>query len=162
MVDGALVTAQLVYRDMLRTHIAPRLRGLGFTGSGATYVLPDDARWLLLGFQQRNIRADCVRFTVNLTVADKETWDSARLAFSWLGVRPRANARFPPYSTGIRLGNLMPPMGNDRWWEVGPPRPSKAVATRILRAIEDLAVPWLRTGATRWPELVDPAGTTGT
>jgi uncharacterized protein DUF4304 len=99
--DGALVTAQDVYRDMLRTHNAPRLRGLGFMGSGATYVLPDDARWLLLGFQQRNIRADCVRFTVNLSVADKETWDSARLAFSWLGEDPGPT----PASRGIRLAS---------------------------------------------------------
>jgi hypothetical protein len=45
-------TVQIVYADMLRTEIAPRLRVLGFKGSGNSYVLPDDDRWLLVGFQK--------------------------------------------------------------------------------------------------------------
>jgi uncharacterized protein DUF4304 len=146
---------------MLRTQIAPRLRSLGFKGSGAVYVLPDDARWLLIGFQKTYYsRADCVRFTVNLTAADKVMWDEARRRFDWLGIRPTGNSDFAPYSRMIRLGNLMPPNGSDRWWEIGPRRPSKPAASRILKAIESLAVPWLRVGTTRWPELIDAPSAT--
>ena len=152
MADPDVVTAQVVYATMLRTEIAPRLRTLGFKGSGAVYVLPDDERWLMVGFQKDYYsRADCVRFTVNLTVADKATWDKARLEDPSLGVRPSGNSAYPPYSNVIRLGNLMPPMGNDRWWEVGPKRPSRPAANRVVKAIETLAIPWLRFGITRWP-----------
>jgi hypothetical protein len=150
-------TAQTVYATMLRTEIAPRLRELGFKGSGSKYVLPDDDRWLIVGFQKGQYsRADSVPFTVNLTIADKRAWAEARDRKSWLPLRPGGNSHYPvDEQSVIRLGNLMPPDGQDRWWEVRPTRPSGPTAARVLIAIERLALPWFRTGAARWPEMVE-------
>jgi hypothetical protein len=148
------VTAQSVFAEMLRTEIAPHLRGLGFKGSGRSYVLPDDERWLIVAFQKDYYsRADCVRFTVNLAVANKRAWNEARVTAPGLPRRPSGNAHYWEDQSGgvIRLGNLMPPDGQDRWWEVGPGRPSGPQAKRILLAIERLAIPWFRTGVARWP-----------
>jgi uncharacterized protein DUF4304 len=149
-------TAQTVYATMLRTEIAPRLRELGFKGSGSSYLLPDDDRWLIVAFQRgRYSRADCVPFTVNLTAGDKRTWAEARARMSWLPLRPSGNAHyFVDQQSVIRLGNLMPPDGQDRWWEVRPTHPSGPTAARVLIAIERLALPWFRTGAARWPEMI--------
>jgi hypothetical protein len=148
-------TAQAVYADMLRTEVAPRLRGLGFKGSGSSYVLPDDDRWLIVAFQKDHYsRKDCVRFTVNLSVADKREWAEARVATTSLPLRPSGNTQYMGTEMAIiRLGNLMPPNGQDRWWEVGPLRPGGPPAKRVLKAIERLALPWFQTGAARWPEM---------
>ena len=82
-------------------------------------------------------RADCVKFTVNLTVSDKRIWAIHRDRYDWYPVRPSGNSTYMPGSAQIiRLGNLMPPDGQDRWWEVGPRRPSGPAARRILKAIE--------------------------
>jgi hypothetical protein len=158
MSDSDEPTAQAIYNDMLRTAIAPRLRALGFKGSGASYVLADDRRWLIIGFQKdRYSRADCVRFTVNLTAADKAVWAEAHAEKPWLPRRPSGNSHYFEAEPGvIRLGNLMPPHGEDRWWEVGPRRPSGPAATRVLRAIERLALPWFRSGVARWPNITQP------
>jgi hypothetical protein len=156
MRTGRAGTAQAVYADMLRAEIAPRLRTLGFKGSGSAYVLPDDESWLIVGFQKdRYSRADCVRFTVNLTRANKQAWAADREYEPSLPVRPSGNsADLFGTSKVIRLGNLMPPRGEDRWWEIGPNRPSKRAATRIGDAIERLAVAWLRDEtATRFPQM---------
>jgi uncharacterized protein DUF4304 len=146
MGDAGAVTAQAVYADMLRSEIAPRMRSLGFTGSGPAFVLPDDDRWLIVAFQKdRYSRADGVRFTVNLTVADKATWAADRRYEPSLPVRPSGNARYViGTATVIRLGTLMPPRGEDRWWEIGPARPSGPAARRVLNAIEAHALSWLR------------------
>jgi hypothetical protein len=151
-------TAQNLYAEMLRTEIAPRLRALGFKGSGSSYVLPTDDRWLIVAFQKDSYsRADCVRFTVNLTVANKRAWAEARIETPSLPLRPSGNAHYiEAEHVVIRLGNLMPPDGQDRWWEVGPRRPSGPSARRVIKAIERLALPWFRTGAARWPKMVRP------
>ena len=143
---------------MLRTEIGPRLRSFGFKGSAPSYVLPDDERWLIVAFQKdRYSRADCVRFTVNLTVARKREWANGRANAPWLPLRPSGNAHYMQAGhVVIRLGNLMPPDGQDRWCEVGPSRPSGPAARRVLRAIERLAIPWFRTGAARWPDMAQP------
>ena len=153
MGERDVVTAQAVYTEMLRSEIAPRLRALGFKGSGPSFVLPDEARWLIVAFQKdRYSRADWVRFTVNLTVADKAAWADARQYEPTLPVRPSGTVR---YTLGdakvIRLGNLMPPSGGDRWWEVGPNRASGPASRQVLDAIERLALAWLRDGTIRWP-----------
>ncbi len=46
------MTAQETYASMLREQIAPRLRALGFQGSGGVYRLPDEREWRQLGFQK--------------------------------------------------------------------------------------------------------------
>ena len=138
-------TAQAIYADMLRLQIGPRLRALGFTGSGASYVLRDDERWLIVGFQKdRYSTAAIVRFTVNLTAADKRAWAKAHAEQQWLPARPSGNARYPVGET-IRLGGLMPP-GLDHWWAVEASHASNSAAAQVIEAIEFFALPWLRSG----------------
>jgi hypothetical protein len=60
---------------MLRSEVAPRLRALGFKGSGQVYTLPDEDAWVLVGFQKfTRSTADHVDFTINVTVASKAAW----------------------------------------------------------------------------------------
>jgi hypothetical protein len=146
-----ILTAQHIYAAMLRAEIAPRVRALGFKGSGPAFVLPDEDWWLIVAFQKdRYSRADCVRFTVNLTVANKQAWAADRAYEPSLPIRPSGNTQYSPDTARvIRLGNLLPPRREDRWWEVGPRRPSKPAATRVADAIERVALPWLRQEARR-------------
>jgi len=136
---------------MLRDEIAPRLRAVGLRGSGSAYLLPDADRWLIVGFQKHPVsRADCVEFTVNLVVASKLSWAEDRDYEPSLPIRP--GARYAGNTVNVvRLGELMPPRGDDRWWRVAPTRPTRAVATRVGNAIEHLAIPWLRTARTPNP-----------
>lgn len=145
MADADHSTAQSIYAQMLRTSIAPRLRSLGFKGSGARYILPDADRWLMVAFQKgKNSRSDWLNFTVNLTAADKAGWADARVAESWLPRQPSGNSIYPvEQSAVIRLGNLMP-SGDDRWWELAPGRPTMLAVIEVLDAIEHAAIPWLR------------------
>jgi hypothetical protein len=146
MATGPVVTAQAIYADMLREVITPRLRALGFKGSGPSYVLPDDDWWLIVAFQKKFYsRADWMSFTVNLTVANKAAWANDRGYEPTLPIRPSGNTSYL-FGTEkvIRLGNLMPPRGEDRWWELEPQRPSKPAAMQVGSAIERLAIPWLR------------------
>jgi hypothetical protein len=46
------VIAQEASKEMLQSTIAPRLRALGFKGSGQVFELPDERFWALVGFQK--------------------------------------------------------------------------------------------------------------
>jgi uncharacterized protein DUF4304 len=136
-------TAQDLYTSMLRSAIAPRLRALGFKGSGNSYVLPDHDRWLILAFQKdRYSTAASILFTVNLTSADKHAWAAAQHQQKWVPTRPSGTLRYL-WAEVVRLGALIPP-GHDRWWEVAPGRARDAAAAEVLDAIERFALPWLR------------------
>ncbi len=144
MVTDRRATAQATYTDMLRLEVAPRLRALGFTGSGSSFVLPADDWWQVVGFQKdRHSRADRVRFTVNLTVAGKAAWATERARDPSLPGRPSGNTRYAAASV-TRLGLLLPPRHEDQWWEVVPGTSTTATATRISDAIERHALPWFR------------------
>jgi hypothetical protein len=141
------VTAQETYAAMLREQVAPRLRALGFLGSGSAYRLPDEAVWRRLGFQKdRYSTAEAVRFTVNLSVADKARWAAARVREPWIGARPSGNTRYAlPAETfrAVRIGQLMPGR-RDTWWEVVAGRDTTRLAAEVAAAIAAYALPWLR------------------
>src|SRR5262245_16788124 len=140
-------TAQDMYRAMHRLELGPRMRALGFKGSGGRYVLPDDHRWLVIGFQKnRYSTAACVSFTVNVTAADKQTW-AAHQSEPWVPAQPDGNAAYP-WTDTVRLGGLMP-HGIDRWWQVGPYCSDASATEDVLDAIEHFALPWLQ----RWSKL---------
>ena len=68
---SAVSSAQEIFAAMLRDELAPRLRQLGFKGSRQAFLLPDDHRWIQIGFQKSAWSdAGSVRFTANVTVAD--------------------------------------------------------------------------------------------
>jgi hypothetical protein len=46
-------TAQNTFKRMMREQVAPKLRVLGFKGSGQKFVLASDSHWALLGSNAR-------------------------------------------------------------------------------------------------------------
>ena len=134
------MTAQERYRAMLRDQIAPALRQRGFKGSGTTYLLPDDTHWLQLGFQSSRWNDhEVVRFTVNLSAADKVDWEQLAAARAYPS-RPRPGVLYPPEMPTRRLGTLA--YGQDHWWQI--PEKTDEVAAEVLEAIDRAGLPWLR------------------
>jgi hypothetical protein len=58
---------------MIREHVAPALREMGFKGSGQNYSLPSETHWVSLWFQ-KSAYSDAlrIRFTVHLLVVGKD------------------------------------------------------------------------------------------
>lgn len=127
---------------MVSTELAPELRRLGFLGSGTQYELPSATHWLLVGLQRStSSTADEVRFTVNLSAVDREAWATKRETEKWMGMRPSATV-LGPVTTSKRLGTLV--WGADTWFAVRPHRSTKEVASKVLDAIRDEGISWLR------------------
>ena len=134
---------------MHRVYIAPRLRELGFTGSGGRYVLPDAESWLLAFFQSRLGWTGAILFTVNLSRITKQDWaDYEEIWDRPAGRRPEPIVAMGSSGPGItlRIGNLMGPRGEDRWWELSPDRSPEAVADELVAAIRDVGMVWLQGG----------------
>jgi hypothetical protein len=146
--------AQEAYAAMHRNEVAPRLRELGFKGSAGMYVLPDDEWWRVVAFKKdRYSTRDWVRFTVNLALTAKDEWAEQ-------GTRRDRPRRHPSGAIELvgyhsRIGNQMPPRGEDRWWEIGvdrlvkaaaPPTSPDLVGREVVAAITGFGVPWLLGG----------------
>jgi hypothetical protein len=141
-------TAQQVYAAMLRDEIGPRLRELGFSGSSGVYHLRDDHWWCLVAFQKNYYsRRDWVKCTVNVTRFSKVAWERHRAR---AGGPAKPNGIMDPETPAgvtLRIGNLLPPAGEDRWWELTPRQPTARVSGDVVAAIRDRAIPWLQGGA---------------
>jgi hypothetical protein len=129
---------------MIRGDLAPALRALGFKGSGQVYTLPDAENWALVGIQRSQFsdRND-LRFTINLTVADKAMWAKRRADHLWLPERPSANTSYGGDIWQARIGQLMPERP-DKWWRISPDTDVARLAAEFLAAIRDLALPAMR------------------
>jgi hypothetical protein len=137
-------TAQDVYDDMLRVGIRPRLRALGFTGSGSTFVWPCATAAAQLGFQKSAFSdRDAVKFTVNVTVADFVSWEQARIARPHLPKHPAPNTKYGSFIWQQRIGKLLPE-GEDRWWWLQADGDWTSVADEVVDAIATYIVPELR------------------
>jgi Domain of unknown function (DUF4304) len=137
-------TAQETFRGMIREQIAPRLRTLGFKGSGQRFTLPSESHWALLGFQ-RSAWGDSNEgsFTINLTVVSKAEWEASRSDRPYRRAAPQANAYEGVPTWEERIGMLMP--GDlDQWWQIRAGEPTDALAVEIVGAIEDYALPEMR------------------
>jgi len=136
-------TAVDEFSTVVRDRLAPALRELGLKGSGTAFLLPDEQSWAIVGFQKsRTSDRREVRFTVNLTVANKLDWERARVVTPWLPARPSGNGRYP-VGTVVRLGLIMPG-GRDRWWSVTASAPAAEIVADVIAAIRDHGIPWLR------------------
>lgn len=145
------MTAQDSFATLIRHHLAPALRELGFKGSGGVFTLPDAERWALVGFQRsvHNDRQE-VRFTANLTVGSKAVWQAARMEMSYLPERPAANTRYGSFIWQIRIG-LALPVGRDTWWKVEPRTDLDALARDVIAAIRDHGLPAMQEQMTEDP-----------
>jgi hypothetical protein len=139
---------------MLRDDVAPRLRALGFTGSGQNFALPSATHWALLGFQKSDFSdRGRVAFTINLTVVGREAWEQgSRDAWPAQPVRPPgANWGLPPMLEEVfrgaywhsRIGLVMPG-SRDRWWNVLADADNGDVAVAVVAEIEEFALPAMR------------------
>ncbi|SDM65406.1 DUF4304 domain-containing protein [Allokutzneria albata] len=145
------MTAQDVYKELMRTRFAPWLREAGFRGSAGKFALPSESHWALLGFQ-RSVYSDKdeVRFTINLLCVGREQWESMRAAEPFLGERPTAAVYYGREVAQARIGALTP-SGEDKWWHLRPRRDVEHVVADLFHDLGEYAVPWLRTAAAGYP-----------
>jgi hypothetical protein len=134
------VTAQDVFRAMLRDDIAPALRRMGFKGSGQAFILPSETHWALLSFQKSmHSTSDSVRFAVNYDVTTKEEWENRRRTFgapkrptpSWLH---NGSIGDPPHARGQV----------QHWWILRVEDPTAPLAAEVLSRIHGEALPAMR------------------
>jgi uncharacterized protein DUF4304 len=143
-IRAVMVTAQETYREMMKTQVAPALRGLGFKGSCQNYELPSPGHWAMLGFQKSAWSdASALRFTVNVLVVSRLAWESARSERSYVPTRPTANRLWGDFAWQKRIGALLPG-GQDRWWEVEADDTTDDLAAEVVSAVEDFALPAMR------------------
>ena len=136
---------------MMKEDVAPRLRELGFKGSGQRFELPSEDFWALIGFQKSQWGSkEEVSFTVNITVASRRRWDEARQTRPYLGERPAPNSLYTApklamqdYIWQSRIGFLLP-AGTDWWWELDPATDTRQLADDVVSAIRDYALPAMR------------------
>lgn len=129
---------------MLRDHIAPALRGAGFTGSGTSYVLPSAVHWVMIGFQGSMANtSQRMKFTVNCKVVRKDVWATAYAERPYIGARPKPNVGAGDFEWWERIGRLMP-SGEDQWWWLSPDDDLVAVAEDVADALTRYALPAMR------------------
>jgi hypothetical protein len=138
-----VVTAQVTYQGLVRERLSPGFRGLGFTGSSGKYALGCDTCWVLLALQ-KSAYSDAaeIQFTVNLLVANKVQWASAREERVHLPERPSAGRGYGVPVAQARIGELLPD-GADKWWRVHAGVDLAAVSADVLNDTEQYALPWL-------------------
>jgi len=136
----------------MRDALGPKLRALGFRGSGRRYSLPSETHWALLGFQTSKwSTAKSVEFTVNVTVIAHDAWKRWRELAPYHDERPSANVSYGPGPREMdpalraaywhqRLGELTPER-RDHWWELRAGDDSASVARDVVTAVRDHALP---------------------
>jgi hypothetical protein len=136
--------AQETYVTMMKTSIAPGLRALGFKGSGQNYALPSSGYWALLGFQKSSFSdASELRFTINVLVVAREAWEAKKAERPELRDRPTATTFWGDFVWQRRIGRLLP--GNeDLWWELRADSHTEELASAVLWAVADYALPAMR------------------
>lgn len=134
-------TAQEALAALLREHIGPKLRALGFKGSGAAWTA--DRPGVLVGLGvQRSVHGtrEQTEFTINVTVVSIDAWNALRIERPYLPARPAANTRYGPAVWQRRIGSLMPG-GRDRWWTIGPTSDLGALADEVADPISEHVLP---------------------
>ena len=139
------MTAQDDYRVMIRDHVAPALREMGFKGSGQNYSLPSETHWVSLWFQ-KSAYSDAlrIRFTVHLLVVGKDEWEDMREANDRLPERPRGFYGAPARSWRVsyRPRPKEAPDGRMQiWWGLEAGQPIEPLAKRVISTVRNEALP---------------------
>ena len=139
-----MTTAQDVYKAMMRDNVAPRLRALGWKGSGQRYELSDPEAWVQLGFQpSRDNNSSSVSFTINVSVIDKQAWAVFRNERPALPARPNPSVHYNNELSLIGIGHLL--YGKTAtWWNISVDRPLdhvEWVANGVHVAVVEYAMP---------------------
>lgn len=136
-----MTTGQATFIDFIKTYVAPGLRELGFSGSGNKYKLPNSRCFAILGIQKSAYSTtNEVKFTINLTVADKNDWLEQQRKKTYLPKEPAANTFYGDFVWQSRIGTLLPD-SNDKWWSILPSSDLQQVSEEVLEAIKKYALP---------------------
>lgn len=139
-----MVSAQDTFADMIKLGVRPRLKALGFTGSGTTFVWPSTSCFSQLGIQRSQFsNRDALTFTINVTSADRSAWDLARESRPHLPAKPSPNTFYGTHAWQTRIGKLFPD-GEDKWWTVEADQDWQSVADEVVDAVIRHALPELR------------------
>ena len=126
---------------MVKEQIAPRLRALGFKGSGGKYEYRSPEHWAMIGLQKSAYSDSSeVRFTMNVLVVRRDVWDATRVERPHLPKKPTANAFWGNWVWQHRIGGLLPD-NRDLWWTVAAGLPTDSLADAVLWAVEDFVLP---------------------
>jgi hypothetical protein len=132
-------TAQDAYKAMIRDHLSPRLRALGFKGSGGAYEWPSQSHWIILGVQKsQSSSATAVKFTLNCQVVRRDVWEKERQEHSYLGEKPNPNT-IAGNVWWSRIGRLMSG-GEDKWWWLRPSQDLAGLAEEVASAVHQYVV----------------------
>ncbi|MFC9325017.1 hypothetical protein [Kitasatospora sp. NPDC057015] len=132
-----MTTALALYTRGMRDQFAPALRALGLSGWRHTFSLPDESHWALVGVVRHPL-PDRVRFTLALSLTDKQDWADSGLP----GLRPDPRVRYGVETWRARIGELLP-VDDEVWWEILPgPRWQVAVDDAVA-AVRHYALPEL-------------------
>jgi hypothetical protein len=142
------MAAQDDYREMIRDHIAPALREMGFKGSGQNYALPSETHWVSLRFQ-KSAHSDAlqVRFTVHLLVVGKDEWEAIRETNDLAPDQPRGfwGAPARSWTVSYRPRPMEAPDGwMQLWWELEAGEPIEPLANLVIATIRKEAIPRIR------------------
>ncbi len=147
MTEQVTVTAQELYRAMLRDSIAPRLRALGWKGSGQRFALPDPGAWVQLGFQSSRFNTgDALEFTINISVIDRTAWEVYRAERPELPTRPNPSTHYSRRFEPVRIGHLLAAR-RDTWWHISTDQPRDGIgwtANGVATSVSDYAMPEIR------------------
>lgn len=142
--DQATDSPQQVYSELMKSAFAPALRQVGLRGSAGRFELPSDRFWAQLGFQ-KSAYSDGheVRFTVNLSVIDRDEWNRQIQDKPYLGTRPTPSTHYGPWAEQVRIGKITPG-GEDKWWRIVQGLDPGPAAKEAVSDLLTYGVPWLR------------------
>lgn len=135
-----VMTAQDVFKAMLREHIAPEMRCAGLKGSGQKYRLDLADHFALLGIQRASgSDAEVIRWTANVLAVSRADWSALVAKYPHHGDAPKHNYSYGNWDTRVSLLAY----ATDRWWEVRSDQDPAAASTEPLAAIREYGLPWL-------------------
>lgn len=133
----AKLRAQDRLRETLRDHVAPRLRQLGFKGSGTTFRRRVEDTWQVVNFQssQWSDRTR-VSLTINLGVGIDRLPNPSGVP--WKPAGPlEYQCQFHARAGALARG------GRDYWWTVKPGTSPKRLAAKLIQPVEEHGLRWL-------------------
>lgn len=139
-------TTQEAYVELLRDHIGPGLRAIGFKGSRGAYTADRRGAYVGLGFQRSAFGdREHTSFTINITVAPVAAWNAARAAHPGLGVRPAPSSVYLEHLFGTnswqaRIGRLVP-KGGTHWWTLTPQTDVGVLGLEVVETVRAFALP---------------------
>lgn len=130
------MTAQEAFDALVRDHVAPPLKALGFKRTRATLHRPVEQNWEVINLQRSQFSSAAeVSFTVNLAVG---------LDILREGVHDWGEGKRPPEHRchfRSRIGWLL--TRKDVWWELTPATDLAALGETVVEAVTRYGLPWL-------------------